>query len=109
MKGHRRQAIARVADVTPLCGCIFCRIPAGEVPAGVVAWDDVCGASLDEAEALDADASARALASIAVTTRSAGVADTGYSVITHTGPDAGREVMHLHWHVIGGARLGGMV
>ena len=66
-------------------------------------------ASLDEAEALSAEASARALAFIAATARSAGVAETGYRVITNTGPHAGQEVMHLHWHVVGGTRLGGMV
>ena len=65
-------------------------------------------ASLDEAEELGPEASARALAFIAATARSAGVAETGYRVITNTGPDAGQEVMHLHWHVIGGTRLGGM-
>ena len=64
--------------------------------------------SLDEAEALDDGASARVLAFIAATAGSAGVAESGYRVITNTGPDAGQEVMHLHWHVIGGARLGGM-
>ncbi|HEY5169099.1 MAG TPA: HIT domain-containing protein, partial [Thermoleophilia bacterium] len=66
-------------------------------------------ASLDEAEALSPEASARALVFIAATARSAGVAETGYRVITNTGPHAGQEVMHLHWHVIGGTRLGGMV
>jgi histidine triad (HIT) family protein len=45
----------------------------------------------------------------AIIARSAGVAETGYRVITNTGPDAGQEVMHLHWRVNGGARLGGMV
>ena len=66
-------------------------------------------ASLDEAGALDGGASARALGFIAATARSAGVAESGYRVITNAGPDAGQEVMHLHWHVIGGTRLGGMV
>ena len=110
--------------------CIFCRIAAGDIPADVVAQDDDFVAfrdvrplapvhllviprshvaSLDEAEELSAEASARALAFIAATARSAGVAESGYRVITNTGPDAGQEVMHLHWHVIGGARLGGMV
>ena len=110
--------------------CIFCRIAAGDVPADVVAQDDDFVAfrdvrplapvhvlviprshvaSLDEAEALSPKASARALAFIAATARSAGVAETGYRVITNTGPHAGQEVMHLHWHVIGGTRLGGMV
>jgi len=64
-------------------------------------------ASLDEAEALDDGAPGPALDFIAATARSAGVAASGYRVITNTGPDAGQEVMHLHWHVIGGARLGG--
>jgi histidine triad (HIT) family protein len=65
-------------------------------------------ASLDEVESLGSDASARALAFIAATARGAGLADSGYRVVTNTGPDAGQEVQHLHWHVIGGARLGGM-
>ena len=110
--------------------CIFCGIAAGEIPAEVVSEDDRFVAfrdarplapvhllviprehvvSLDEAEALDEGASARALGFIAATARSAGVAESGYRVITNTGPDAGQEVMHLHWHVIGGTRLGGMV
>ena len=109
--------------------CIFCRIAAGEVPAALahedehfVAFPDarpvapvhllvvprVHVASLDEAEALGPEASARALAFIAATARGAGVAESGYRVIANTGPDAGQEVQHLHWHVIGGARLGSM-
>jgi histidine triad (HIT) family protein len=110
--------------------CIFCRIAAGEAPAELVNEDEHFVAfpdarphapvhllvvprqhvaSLDEAEALHPEASARALAFIAATARSAGVAETGYRVITNTGPDAGQEVPHLHWHIIGGVRLGGMV
>jgi histidine triad (HIT) family protein len=109
--------------------CIFCRIAAGRVPAELVnedehflAFPDVRPhapvhllviprthvASLDEAEALDPEASARALAFIAATARAAGVAESGYRVIANTGPDAGQEVAHLHWHIIGGTRLGGM-
>ena len=37
----------------------------------------------------------------------AGVDGSGYRVVTNTGPDSGQEVMHLHWHVLGGRRLGG--
>ena len=33
---------------------------------------------------------------------------TGYRVVSNAGADAGQEVMHLHWHIIGGAPLGGM-
>jgi histidine triad (HIT) family protein len=130
MTSRRGQADERDADTAPLRDCIFCRIAAGEVPAEVVRQDDDFVAfrdarplapvhllvipkrhvaSLDEAEALGDGAAASALRFIAATARSAGVAMSGYRVITNTGPDAGQEVRHLHWHVIGGARLGGMV
>jgi histidine triad (HIT) family protein len=109
--------------------CIFCKIAAGQIPAELVNEDEhfvafpdarphapvhllviprTHVASLDEAEDLAPEASARVLAFIAATARSAGVAKSGYRVITNTGPDAGQEVAHLHWHIIGGARLGGM-
>jgi histidine triad (HIT) family protein len=110
--------------------CIFCRIAAGEVPTELVNQDDHFVAfrdvrpqapvhllviprrhvaSLDAADALEDEASAGALSFIAATARSAGVAESGYRVVANTGPDAGQEVAHLHWHVIGGTRLGGMV
>jgi histidine triad (HIT) family protein len=116
-------------DATQRADCIFCRIAAGEIPAEVVAQDERFVAfadlhplapvhllvvprrhiaSLDE---LDADAGAAGgpmLSFIAETARAAGVARSGYRVITNTGPDAGQEVMHLHWHIIGGRPLGGM-
>ncbi len=130
MNSHRTSASERGTEGALLRDCIFCKIAAGEIPAEIVAEDDDFVAfrdvrplapvhllvvprrhvaSLDEAEALHGGASARVLGFIAATARSAGVAASGYRVITNTGPDAGQEVMHLHWHVIGGARLGGMV
>jgi len=33
-----------------------------------------------------------------------GLAD-GYRVVANCGPDAGQEVMHLHFHLLGGRRL----
>jgi histidine triad (HIT) family protein len=120
----------RGAEAAPVRDCIFCKIASGSIPAEVVnedehflAFPDLRPhapvhllviprkhvASLDEAAALGPEASARALEFIAATARFAGVAESGYRVITNTGPDAGQEVRHLHWHVIGGTRLGGMV
>jgi histidine triad (HIT) family protein len=29
----------------------------------------------------------------------------GYRVITNIGENGGQEVKHLHWHILGGARL----
>jgi histidine triad (HIT) family protein len=109
--------------------CIFCRIAAGEVPAEVKASDDEFLAfadihplapvhllviprrhltSLDELDQLGVDGAGRLLHFIAATARAAGVAESGYRVVSNTGPDAGQEVMHLHWHIIGGRPLGGM-
>jgi histidine triad (HIT) family protein len=30
----------------------------------------------------------------------------GYRIVTNCGPDAGQAVMHLHFHLLGGRRLG---
>ena len=35
-----------------------------------------------------------------------GVNETGYRIISNCGKDAGQSVMHLHYHVIGGKKLG---
>lgn len=35
-----------------------------------------------------------------------GVSESGYRVVTNTGPDSGQEVAHLHFHLIGGKELG---
>jgi len=53
--------------------------------------------------------SGRLLAFIAAAAREAGVAESGYRVVTNVGADAGQQVPHLHWHILGGERLGGMV
>jgi len=36
----------------------------------------------------------------------AGIAHSGYRLLTNQGPDAGQLIEHLHWHVVGGRRLG---
>ena len=34
-----------------------------------------------------------------------GLAQSGYRIVTNTGPDAGQTVLHLHLHVLGGRRM----
>ena len=51
---------------------------------------------------------AEMLSFIVEVARRAGLVESGYRVVATTGVDAGLEVMHLHWHVIGGRRLGGI-
>ncbi|MCX6807757.1 MAG: histidine triad nucleotide-binding protein [Patescibacteria group bacterium] len=35
-----------------------------------------------------------------------GILKSGYRIVTNVGADAGQTVDHLHWHVIGGRKLG---
>lgn len=34
------------------------------------------------------------------------VENTGYRLLTNVGPNSGQEIAHLHFHLLGGARLG---
>ena len=109
--------------------CTFCRISSGEVAAEIVAADDEFVAfrdadplapvhlvvvprqhltSLAVVEQMGPDAAGRLLRFVAAVAREQGVAESGYRVVTNIGSDAGQEVFHLHWHLIGGKRLGGM-
>jgi histidine triad (HIT) family protein len=38
-----------------------------------------------------------------------GIAESGYRLINNCGPDSGQAVYHLHYHLIGGAKLGALV
>ena len=110
--------------------CIFCRIAAGEIPAEVVAADERFiafndlhplapvhvlviprehVASMAELERLPGETVAGLLPFAARVARESGVENSGYRLVANTGADAGQEVSHLHWHVIGGRPLGGMV
>ncbi|MCX5726215.1 MAG: histidine triad nucleotide-binding protein [Candidatus Saganbacteria bacterium] len=35
-----------------------------------------------------------------------GIKDSGYRVTVNSGPDAGQAVMHLHFHLMGGRKMG---
>lgn len=38
-----------------------------------------------------------------------GIFDTGFRIIINTGPDSGMIVPHLHMHLLGGRKMGGLV
>lgn len=106
--------------------CIFCEIAAGQQPARIVYQDELATAfwdihpqarvhvlvipnqhitSLREAEEVDPVLLGHCLRVAARVAREQGIADSGYRVLTNTGPDAGQSVFHLHFHVLGGNRL----
>jgi len=110
-----------------MADCIFCRIVAGEIPAGIVRRSDAAVAFRDldprapthvliiptrhitavrDATGLEGEAMLGALLRFAADVASdLGLDAGGYRLVTNTGPDAGQSVDHLHLHLLGGRRM----
>lgn len=107
--------------------CIFCKIVAGQIPSNkvyedeqVLAFHDIQPqapvhvlvipkrhfASVNDLSAGEGSMLSHAFAAIQQVARTAGIAESGYRVITNTGKDSGQVVHHLHFHVMGGRSLG---
>jgi histidine triad (HIT) family protein len=108
--------------------CLFCKIAAREIPATIVYEDDDVVAFKDIAPQvpvhlvlvprvhlaglaqLTAEL-APVVGRIALVAKdlavSQGIAASGYRLVTNCGPDAGQTVPHLHFHLLGGAPMGG--
>jgi histidine triad (HIT) family protein len=107
--------------------CIFCRIARGEIPSDIVLEDADFVAfrdiqpkapqhvlaiprehivSLNDLALRSGTEGDRLLRFIVRVAEQVGVRDSGYRVITNVGPDAGQEVQHLHFHLLGGGDLG---
>ena len=110
-------------------GCIFCRIAKGEIPADKIFEDEHFVAfkdikpiapahilivpkehipTLNDLGSDKATMAGDLLATAREVAKKAGVAESGYRTVINCNSDAGQEVFHLHVHVIGGKRLGGM-
>ncbi|MBD0379102.1 histidine triad nucleotide-binding protein [Paenibacillus sedimenti] len=106
--------------------CIFCKIVAGELPSKkvyedeqVLAFHDIQPAapihvliipkkhfaSLDAAADEDWTVIGQVQKAAQQVARELGVSETGYRVITNCGTNAGQIVHHLHYHLMGGAKL----
>jgi len=102
--------------------CIFCRIAAKDVPAGIVYEDaDVVAfrdlspqapthvlvipkrhvASLSDMVEADAALLGSMMLAAKKVALAAGLTG-GYRVVINSGPDAGQSVSHIHFHVLGG-------
>ncbi len=111
---------ARVAD------CLFCRIVAGELPAGVVREAEHTLAIRDIApqapthvlvvtrhhhrDVASLTAAAPALAAALLTDAAAvaeqeGLRPDGYRLVVNTGDRGGQTVPHVHVHVLGGRQM----
>ena len=105
--------------------CIFCKIANGEIPSdfvyeddNVVAFKDLSPQApvhvlvvpkkhyaniIDGVPAATLESMTKAARAIA---QANGLDQSGFRCIMNTGGDAGQTVMHLHMHVLGGAKLG---
>lgn len=110
--------------------CIFCAIADGTTPADIVfdggdtlffrdvnpkAKVHIVGipkhhiTSLNELVADDHGIIGKLLHEAAHVAEEVGIHESGYRVITNVGSDAGQEVTHLHFHILGGQPLGKLV
>ena len=106
--------------------CIFCKIVRGEIPSSrvaenerAIAFDDISPkapvhtlvipkvhvSALHEASESHREMLADCLLLCNQVARDKGIAESGYRVMTSDGSDGGQEVLHLHFHVLGGRQL----
>ena len=106
--------------------CIFCKIVAGEIPSDEVYQDELVYAFRDINPAAPThvliipkehvvntndlrdehkDMAAALLLAAPKIAAQEGIAESGYRLIMNNGPDGRQEVMHMHLHVLGGARM----
>ncbi|RUT36433.1 histidine triad nucleotide-binding protein [Paenibacillus zeisoli] len=109
--------------------CLFCKIAAGQIPSNKVYEDDQFLVFHDIQPAAPThvliipkkhiatmnDVAAEDLAMIGEMHKVAqnaakklGISESGYRLINNCGPDSGQAVYHIHYHLLGGAKLGAL-
>ena len=106
--------------------CIFCKIVNKEIPAEIIYEDDNLLAfndinpqapvhiliitkkhipSLAELNSEDAGLIAEIGIAAKQIAEEQGIADSGYRLVTNVRADAGQEVPHIHYHLLGGRKM----
>lgn len=107
--------------------CVFCKIIKGDIPSEkvyedeeILAFKDINPAApihilvipkkhienLLEVKEEDSYLYARVYQVINKIVRDMGIEQEGFRVIVNCGKDAGQEVMHIHFHLLAGKKLG---
>ena len=112
----------------PAPDCLFCKIAARQIPADFVHEDDQVVAFRDIAPQVPTHivlvprthvsglndltpGLAGVVGRIALVAKDLaakqGIAASGWRLVANCGPDAGQTIHHLHFHLLGGAPMGG--
>ena len=107
--------------------CLFCKIIKGEIPSekvyedeDILAFKDIEPAapihilvipkkhidSLAQIQEVDEAVTGKIYRVINIIAEEQGFKENGYRVIVNCGKDGGQEVMHLHFHLLAGKKLG---
>ncbi|MBR3512682.1 MAG: histidine triad nucleotide-binding protein [Clostridia bacterium] len=107
--------------------CIFCKIIKGEIPSSKVYEDDYVLAfndinpvapvhvliipkthivSANEITEENSEYMKKIYEAIPKIAKEAGVFEDGYRIVNNCGENGGQEVKHIHFHLIGGMKLG---
>ncbi len=110
-----------------MADCLFCKIAAGEIPSTVVYEDEEMLAfrdiapkapvhillipkrhitALSEVTAEDEALLGRMQVKLQQLAAQEGLLAGGFRIVSNSGPDSGQEVAHLHYHLLGGEKLG---
>ncbi len=103
--------------------CLFCKIINKEIPSNIILENDefvafhdinpkapvhilaIPKAHVDSFNELSPEMMANMTKFIQDIAKETNIKESGYRVITNIGDNGGQEVKHLHFHVLGGAKL----
>jgi histidine triad (HIT) family protein len=103
--------------------CLFCQIVNGEIPSNKVAENEkflafhdiypkapihiliIPKTHIDCFQSTPPEVMAEMTPFIQEVATKLGLDETGYRLITNNGSDGGQEIKHLHFHLLGGAKL----
>jgi histidine triad (HIT) family protein len=103
--------------------CLFCKIINREIPSNIILEDDdfvafhdinpkapvhilaIPKLHVDSFNEVGSDTMCKMTVFIQNVAKEMNIQDSGYRVITNVGENGGQEVMHLHFHILGGAKL----
>ena len=103
--------------------CLFCKLVNGEIPSNKVLEDEhfiafhdinpiapvhlliIPKVHVEKFQEVTPEMMATMTAFIQEVAKKMGLDESGYRLVTNNGEDGGQEVLHLHFHLLGGARL----